>query len=94
MTAMETLTVYTAQGCCLCDDARALLDVLGPELGLPVSWVYIDGEPELEAAWREQIPAGVLAGRKLFKYRVDEQMLRRRVAELAADRHGAPPATI
>ncbi len=76
------LTVYTAHGCCLCDDARAVLDRLGPELDLPVSWVHIDGDPALEAAWREELPAGVLAGRKVFKYRVDEPMLRRRVAKL------------
>lgn len=76
------LTVYTAHGCCLCDEARELLDRIVPELELPVAWVHIDGVPELEAAWREQLPAGVLAGRKLFKYRVDEELLRRRVAEL------------
>ncbi|MCW2949802.1 MAG: NrdH-redoxin [Thermoleophilia bacterium] len=77
---MRQLTVYTAQGCCLCDDARELLDRLAPELALDVRWVHIDGEPELEREWRSQIPAGVLDGRKVFKYRVDEQLLRRRAA--------------
>ncbi|MCW2955717.1 MAG: Glutaredoxin-like domain, partial [Thermoleophilia bacterium] len=38
-----TLTVYTADGCCLCDEARAELDGLAPALGLDVTWVYIDG---------------------------------------------------
>jgi hypothetical protein len=75
---MDVLTVYTANGCCLCDDARTVLDRLAPELGLAVEWVYIDGVPELEATWREQIPAGVLGGRKVFKYHVDEALLRRR----------------
>ena len=79
-----SLDVYTAHGCCLCDDAREVLDLLGPELDLPVTWIHIDGDPALEAAWREELPAGVLAGRKVFKYRVDEQMLRRRVAQLRA----------
>lgn len=76
------LTVYSAHDCCLCDDARAELDVLAGELDLRVSWVHIDGDPELESQWRTQIPAGVLAGRKVFKYRVDEQLLRRRVSQL------------
>ncbi|MCC6833198.1 MAG: glutaredoxin family protein [Thermoleophilia bacterium] len=74
------LTVYTATGCCLCDDARSVLDRLAPELGIAVRWVYIDGDPELEARWRERIPAGVLDGRRVFKYRVDEELLRRRAA--------------
>ena len=83
MDANPRLTVYTAHGCCLCDDARAVLDELAPELGLDVEWVHIDGDPALEAAWREQIPAGVLDGRKVFKYRVDPDFLRRRASELA-----------
>ena len=74
------LVVYTAAGCCLCDDARAVLDRLGPELELDVRWVYIDGDPELEESWRQSIPVGLLDGRKVFKYRVDEALLRRRVA--------------
>jgi hypothetical protein len=77
------LVVYTAHGCCLCDDAREVLDRLAPELDLEVEWIHIDGDPQLEAAWREQLPAGVLAGRKVFKYRVDEEFLRRRAAQLA-----------
>jgi thiol-disulfide isomerase/thioredoxin len=74
------LTVFTAPGCCLCDDARVVLDRLAPELGLGVEWVDITGDPELEARWRCELPAGVLGGRKVFKYHVDEALLRRRVA--------------
>lgn len=79
-----SLTVYTAHGCCLCDNAREALDPLAEELSLDVQWVHIDGNDELEASWREQIPAGVLAGRKIFKYHVDTDLLRRRVRELRA----------
>ncbi len=85
MTTRPHLTVYTAPECCLCDDAQAVLDDLAPRLGLDVSWVDISGDAELEAAWRTQIPAGVLDGRKVFKYHVDPVMLERRVAGRAAD---------
>lgn len=78
------LTVYTAPGCCLCDDAHRALGPLGSELGLAVEWVDISEDEGLEAAWRQQIPAGVMDGRKVFKYRVDEQLLRRRVAAMRA----------
>jgi len=85
------LTVYTAHGCHLCDEARGVLDRISPGLGLDVRWVHIDGDPDLEATWREQIPAGVLDGRKVFKFRVDELLLRRRVGEIRR-RRDAPPA--
>ena len=77
------LVVYGGQSCCLCDDARAQLEPLCAELGLDLRVVDIDGDPALEAAHRTEIPVGFLAGRKVFKYRVDEGLLRRRVAALA-----------
>jgi thiol-disulfide isomerase/thioredoxin len=76
------LDVYTAHGCCLCDEARELLDPLARELALDVRWIHIDGDEQLESTWREQLPAGVLDGRKVFKYRVDPELLRRRVRRL------------
>lgn len=82
MSPRPQLIVYTAPECCLCDDAKAVLDELAPRIGLDVSWVDISGDAELEAAWRTQIPAGVLDGRKVFKYHVDVQLLERRVANL------------
>jgi hypothetical protein len=92
MDPQPTLTVYTAHGCCLCDDARVVLDGLAPELGLHVDWIHIDGDAELEAAWREQVPAGVLEGRKVFKYHVDPDLLRRRTAEIARRSGDAAPS--
>jgi len=84
MAEPPVLTVYTAPGCCLCDDARAVLERLAPELKLCVDWVDISGDAELEGRWRTQLPAGVLHGRKIFKYRVDEALLRRRLTEQPA----------
>jgi hypothetical protein len=80
---MPELTVYTAPGCCLCDEAAAVLERLAPELGITVRWVDITGDAALEARWREQLPAGVLDGRKVFKFRVDEALLRRRLRPAA-----------
>lgn len=87
------LTVYTAPGCCLCDDARAVLDRLAPQLGLRVEWVDISADPELETRWRPEIPAGVLDGRKVFKYHVDEALLRRRAGAAAARQQRAVPGS-
>jgi len=79
------LVVYTGAACHLCEVAKEKLERLAPELGLTVRYVTIDGDPELERAYRLQIPVGFLAGRKIFKYRVDEARLRR-----AAERAHVP----
>lgn len=71
------LVVYGANNCCLCDEAMTVLRDLAPSLGLSLRYVSIDGQTELERLYREQVPVGFLGGRKVFKYRVDADRLRR-----------------
>lgn len=73
----DELVVYGSSDCCLCDQAMALLRELAPALGLRLRYVSIDGDAALEHAYREQIPVGFLRGRKVFKFRVDPERLRR-----------------
>ena len=80
------LVVYGAAGCCLCDEAMPVLDVLARALHLRVRHVAIDGDAELEARWRERIPAGELDGRLVFKFRPDPAVLVRQAARSWADR--------
>ena len=72
--------MMTAAGCHLCDEASAVLEQVRAETGFDLVRVDIAGEPDLEAEFREQIPVVFVAGRKAFKYRVDADELRRRVA--------------
>ena len=71
--------VYSAAGCHLCDVAKALLEQEREGLRIRSVDIDITGGPELEAAYREQIPVVFVAGRKAFKYHVDPAELRRRV---------------
>jgi hypothetical protein len=43
--------------------------------------VAIDGDPELEAAYREWIPVVEIGGRRRFVYHVHPEALRRAVAQ-------------
>lgn len=76
------LVVYCGTSCHLCERAKVDLDRLGPELGLTIRYVVIDGDPKLENAYRLEIPVGFLAGRKVFKYNIDEERLRRAAARV------------
>jgi hypothetical protein len=78
------LVVYGASDCCLCEEAMAVLRELAPGLGLSLRYVGIDGQPELERLYREQVPVGFLGGRKVFKYHVDPERLRRAAAHRAS----------
>ncbi len=50
------VTLYTRRECHLCEEARALLDTLGEELGFAVEAVDIDRDVELRARYGEAVP--------------------------------------
>ena len=78
--------VYSAAGCHLCEVAKALLEREREAGGFDLVEVDITGDPDLEAAYREQIPVVFVAGRKAFKYSVDPVELRRRLDAAATAR--------
>jgi thiol-disulfide isomerase/thioredoxin len=77
------LTVFFAEGCHLCEPAKATVHAVAAPLGVPVEEVDITGVPELEARYRTSIPVVELDGRRIAKYVVDaadlERRLRRRI---------------
>jgi glutaredoxin len=76
--------LYTASGCHLCEAARRVVDSARDELGFELREVAIDGEPDLEAEYRESIPVVEIDGRRRFTYYVHPDALRRAVAQASA----------
>ncbi len=73
------MAVYYGAGCHLCERALAQVRALRDELGFALDEVAIDGEPELEAAYRELIPVVEIDGERAFTYYVHEVAFRRRL---------------
>jgi glutaredoxin len=67
------VTLYTRQGCHLCDVAR---DVL-LRYGLTPQAIDIDADPNLRARYDECVPVVVIDGQERFRGRIDERLLRR-----------------
>ena len=61
------------------DQLRPLRD----ELGFELDEIAIDGDPDLEARYREWLPVLELDGERAFVYYLDEQAFRRRLARLS-----------
>ena len=74
-----TVVVYHAAGCHLCERALAQVRTLHDELGFELREVAIDGDEELEAAYRELIPVVEIDGERAFTYYVHETAFRRRL---------------
>jgi glutaredoxin len=79
---------YTKQGCCLCDEAKAVLAAVRREIPFELSEIDIESTPELLATYGERIPFVTIDGRPAFKFRVDEAALRRRRTRSARWRPG------
>ena len=86
MTTAPRVTLYKAAGCHLCERAEAQLDALRDELGFELDKVSIDGDPELEARYREWIPVVEVDGERACTYYVQPEPFRRRVTAAQARR--------
>ena len=73
---MKEVVLYTARGCHLCEQARAVLD----DEAVVYEEVDITGDPVLEAEYREWLPVVVIDGERAFVYRIPRETLRRRLS--------------
>lgn len=77
---MPKVTFYTRRGCCLCEDARRVLDLARRRTAFDLEEIDIDSDPALKASYDEEVPVVAIDGRKLFQYRVDLDSLLKRLA--------------
>jgi glutaredoxin len=71
------VTVYTREGCHLCDDAVSVLRRVQAEFSFLIEEVDIDGRPDLLEAYADVIPVIVVAGREVARAPVDATNLRK-----------------
>ncbi len=76
---MPRVVVFHAADCHLCERALAQVRALRDELRFDLEEIAIDGDPELEAAYRELIPVVQIDGERVFTYYVHEAAFRRRL---------------
>lgn len=79
---LRDITLYTREGCHLCDEARLQLLQLASEFGVPLQEVDIDDDPALCERYTNDVPV-VLLGRKIVaQHRLDVRRLRRQLQEI------------
>jgi hypothetical protein len=70
------ITLLTKPGCHLCDEARVVVEAVAADLGIGWEERSILEDPQLFAAYAEQIPVTLVDGRQHDYWRVDEARLR------------------
>jgi glutaredoxin len=74
------VVLYHAKGCHLCERARRVVAEIRQEIPFELEEIEIDGDPGLEARYREWLPVLEIDGERAFVYYVDPEAFRRKVA--------------
>jgi len=70
------ITLISKPGCHLCDRAREVIERVARDLNVQWAELSILDDPELSAAYWEQIPVTLVDGAQHDYWRVDESRLR------------------
>ena len=76
---MRTVVLYGREGCCLCDDAREVLERVRDRCQFVLHERDIDADTALLRAYLERIPVVTIDGVEEFELFVDEAELERRL---------------
>ena len=68
---MTTITIYSRQGCHLCDDAQKTLESMREELNFAIVVIDIDQDAELIKVYSDQVPVIHIDGQHHDFYKVD-----------------------
>jgi glutaredoxin len=76
---MRTVVLYGREGCCLCDDARSILERVRKRRPFVLQERDIEADEALLRAYLERIPVVTIDGEEVFDLFVDEPELERRL---------------
>ena len=76
---MRTVVLYSRPGCCLCDDAREVVERVRSRRPFTLIERDIDGDETLLRAYLERIPVVTIDGVEEFELLVDEAEFERRI---------------
>lgn len=73
---MTRVTLYTKEGCHLCEEAKKVLDRVRNDTAFEFEEVCLRDDDTRFPEYRESIPVVTVNGARAFRYRVDEKKLR------------------
>lgn len=74
---MTRVTIYSRPGCHLCDEMKAIVELVSRSTLVEIEEIDISSDPALEARYGLEIPVLEIEGKKAAKFRVGEMELRK-----------------
>ena len=79
---MITIEIMTKKDCCLCDEAKAIIEQVIAEIPAELKMTDIESDPELFERYKEKIPVVLINGEESFAYKVHPITLRKKLEKL------------
>jgi glutaredoxin len=79
----QLVTLYTRAGCCLCEDAKRVIQQARRRAAFDYEEFDIDADPELRRRYNDEVPVIAIDGVKAFKYKVDMKEFLKKLAARA-----------
>jgi len=80
MPDLRQVVVYSRKGCHLCEVVKESLSKLSRRGGFTWREIDVDSDAELRRTFNDEVPVVFIDGRKVFKYRMNEQEFLRKLA--------------
>ncbi len=76
------IEILTKKDCCLCDDAKEIVERVLPYFPATLTMIDIESDPNLFETYKERIPVVRLNGEESFVFKVHETTLRKKLEKL------------
>ncbi len=80
------IEILTKKDCCLCDDAKEIIERVLPDFPATLTMVDIESDPTLFESYKEKIPVVRINGKESFVYKTHEVTLRKKLEELIKEK--------
>jgi glutaredoxin len=76
------IEILTKKDCCLCDDAKEIVDRVLPDYPITLTLTDIESDSVLFEKYKERIPVIRINGEESFVYKTHETTLRKKLDKL------------
>lgn len=76
------IEILTKVDCCLCDDAKEIVERVLPDYPATLTLTDIESDPDLFEKYKERIPVVYINGEESFVYKTHEITLRKKLDKL------------
>jgi glutaredoxin len=80
-----TIEILTKEDCCLCDDAKAIVEQVIGDFQVELEMIDIEADPDLFEQYKEKIPVVNINGVESFVYKVHPITLRKKLEKIVRE---------